>query len=73
MKSMAEKKRRRIVLQCMKCGERQTITLVGDAPMDDNPECEGCGQKGGYTVLEDDGEQFKRAQCLYCDRNSSAV
>jgi ribosomal protein S14 len=64
---MAAKKRRRMVLECMKCGERQSVTLIGDEQLDDDPECENCGQKEGYIVLEDDGQQFKHAKCLYCN------
>ena len=60
------RKRRRVRLQCPNCKEEHIVVTIGEA-FDEPDECEECGHTGSFIVLEDDGQNFSRAQCVYCN------
>lgn len=64
-------KQRRVALQCPACKEEHIMMVVGEE-FDPGDQCDACGHKGSLVVLEDDGESFAKAQCIYCDTIISA-
>ena len=62
-----EKNRRNMVVKCVYCNEEHDVVLIGGAQFDPSTPCDNCGRSGAYEVVSDDGQDFGRAQCMYCD------